>query len=646
MPRNNIKLSLLTLLLPLAAAGQAGFYVPPGATVYSFGNTSIFGDVQNYGSLGSVTGDTVLFYGTNWFNAPGATMPTVGTGGVFRFIQPRPAPYAGSVTQNLNGGYSGSSDPAFPNLDVNNPNNVNMTGTGTRVKNNLNFTSGKIVLNTNDLVLGSPAGNGGTGTITNYDQNRYAVTNVSANTGGHLVKESYTGAYTFPVGVSASSYSPAKVTNASANGIHVNVGTYAAYSAAPRTSNDGVDRTWNIYGDAAGNSNIDLQHDTSTNQVLFRKASHFVARYVGTAPNTAGDQISFDAWERNTPGPGSATGTLTTSAPIVTATERDRSYAALATSATANSAYYTKASGPVCINARAYVEGSLLNNGGAIASDGRPLMRDNLRNSPFTGANYIPVKDPYEFATTNVNVTGKYTKLAPQNSSFPYFRQVSDSATVFGVSGQNAVVDWVFVELRNKSNSSSVLATRAALIQRDGDVVEVDGKACLSFPGLAVDSYYVALRHRSHLGVMTKFPQSTTQLESLVNFTDVATPLFDKGIVGTNNFTGLATNNNVKSGYRAMWQGDFNADGKVKYDNPNDDLGVMLAEVVNYPTNTDLATNFDFAYGYFQGDYDMNSKDKYDNPNDDNTRLLSQVVNYPQNVDLATNYDFLIQQLP
>jgi len=72
----------------------------------------------------------------------------------------------------------------------------------------------------------------------------------------------------------------------------------------------------------------------------------------------------------------------------------------------------------------------------------------------------------------------------------------------------------------------------------------------------------------------------------------------------------------------------------------------MLSDVVNYPTNTDLATNFDFAYGYRQGDFDMNSKTKYDNPNDDNAFLLSQVVNYPLNTDLATNFDFLIQQLP
>jgi hypothetical protein len=125
-----------------------------------------------------------------------------------------------------------------------------------------------------------------------------------------------------------------------------------------------------------------------------------------------------------------------------------------------------------------------------------------------------------------------------------------------------------------------------------------------------------------------------------------ATPLYDRGTVSGFNFTGLSQKANVSGTYRAMWQGDFNADGKVKYDNPNDDLSVMLFEVLNYPTNANRATNYDFAYGYRQGDFDMNSKVKYDNPNDDNSSLLFQLLGYQLNVNRATNFDFLLQQLP
>lgn len=299
----------------------------------------------------------------------------------------------------------------------------------------------------------------------------------------------------------------------------------------------------------------------------------------------------------------------------------------------------------LCIKSRVYLEGALMNNSNVTAG-GRPLMRDNLRNSPITGANYIPVTDPYEYATTYVDVTSKYTKMSPQDAAHPQFRKVTDSTAVFSVTGQNAIIDWAFVELRSKSNSATVLATRAGLIQRDGDIVDVDGVSCLSFPGVTVDSYFVAIRHRSHLGVMTKYGQSATSLQSLVDLTATTTPVYDKGVVGANNYTGLATNNNIQSGYRALWQGDFNADKKVKYDNPNDDLAVMLDDVLGHAGNVNFTTNFDFGYGYFQGDYDMNSKVKYDNPNDDNSMLLDQILGYPLNSNFITNFDFMIQQLP
>lgn len=43
---------------------------------------------------------------------------------------------------------------------------------------------------------------------------------------------------------------------------------------------------------------------------------------------------------------------------------------------------------------RVYLEGAMINNGNAFAG-GFPLMRDNLRKSPFTDQRYIPAKSPY-----------------------------------------------------------------------------------------------------------------------------------------------------------------------------------------------------------------------------------------------------------
>jgi hypothetical protein len=81
---------------------------------------------------------------------------------------------------------------------------------------------------------------------------------------------------------------------------------------------------------------------------------------------------------------------------------------------------------------------------------------------------------------------------------------ITDEA-VLGNLGNEAVVDWVFVQLR--STPTTVVATRSALLLKNGMVVETDGKTPVKFMGVSPGAYYVTVRHRNHLGVMTGVPQ-------------------------------------------------------------------------------------------------------------------------------------------
>jgi len=298
------------------------------------------------------------------------------------------------------------------------------------------------------------------------------------------------------------------------------------------------------------------------------------------------------------------------------------------------------------IKVRMYLEGALMNNANAIASDGtgRPLMRDNLRVSPFGGSRHIPDTDPYRTATTYISVTSKFTKVAPGDRT--EFLTIPVPSTVFAVTGQNAIVDWVFVELRSKNSNTTVLTTRSGLLQRDGDVVDLDGINGLRFPGIAMDNYYVTVRHHRHLGTMTKVAQTPLQLTTLVNFTTTALETYDKGVVSTRNYTGMGQKVGVKLGYMALWAGDFDSDRKIKFEQPNDDLNSLFFNVFSFPNNPTGNVNYDFAIGYLPGDFDMNSKAKFDNPNDDKNMLYLQLLFYPLNTGLLSNYDFLIEQLP
>lgn len=80
------------------------------------------------------------------------------------------------------------------------------------------------------------------------------------------------------------------------------------------------------------------------------------------------------------------------------------------------------------------------------------------------------------------------------------------AAGVTLTTGADAVVDWVLVELRDATTPTTILASRAALLQRDGDVMDVDNMSPLLFSGISAGNYHVVIKHRNHLGVMTQNP--------------------------------------------------------------------------------------------------------------------------------------------
>lgn len=119
------------------------------------------------------------------------------------------------------------------------------------------------------------------------------------------------------------------------------------------------------------------------------------------------------------------------------------------------------------------------------------------------------------FQNTTNGMGDDLRNLSMVSTSEPYapmgFNHVSSgggetiASSILDLSGTgDVIVDWVFVELRDSGNSSTVVAARSALLQKDGDIVDLDGVSPLSFPGIAVSgSYFVAVWHRNHLAMMT-----------------------------------------------------------------------------------------------------------------------------------------------
>ena len=214
------------------------------------------------------------------------------------------------------------------------------------------------------------------------------------------------------------------------------------------------------------------------------------------------------------------------------------------------------------------------------------LMRDDLRAS-----GYLPLAQPYSaLGYTFVNGGGSETTTA---------LRLQDT-------GPNAVVDWVVVELRDKNNPAQVLASRAALLERDGDVVGTDGYARLNF-NVSNDNYYVAMLHRNHLAAMTAASTKLDANETIVDLT----------LGGTATY-GTQAQRQMTNNRMALWCGDVSRDGNLRYVGNGNDRDPILTAIGGFvPSNT--------VSGYRLEDVDMSGVVKYTGAGNDRDPILFNI---------------------
>ena len=92
--------------------------------------------------------------------------------------------------------------------------------------------------------------------------------------------------------------------------------------------------------------------------------------------------------------------------------------------------------------------------------------------------------------------------------------------------GEDACVDWVFVELCDGNDINTVVSTQSGIIQRDGDVMTATGDSLIRFENVPPGNYYVALSHRNHLRTVSLYPYTfTPNATPFVDFTNDFTPV-------------------------------------------------------------------------------------------------------------------------
>ncbi|MBK8498880.1 MAG: hypothetical protein IPL52_08695 [Flavobacteriales bacterium] len=193
------------------------------------------------------------------------------------------------------------------------------------------------------------------------------------------------------------------------------------------------------------------------------------------------------------------------------------------------------------------------------------------------------------------------------------------TALALSLTGSNAVVDWVLVELRSANDPSMVLRRRAALLHGTGKITGTDGVSPVGFC-IADGNYHVAVRHRNHLGVMTAAPVAITAIADTVDLSDPATLTWGSNAL-----------HNV-NGTMVMWCGNVLPDASVAYVGANNDRDPILVAVGgSMPTNT--------ASGYLREDVNLDGTVKYVGADNDRDPILLTIGG---NTPTATR----AQQLP
>lgn len=159
----------------------------------------------------------------------------------------------------------------------------------------------------------------------------------------------------------------------------------------------------------------------------------------------------------------------------------------------------------------------------------------------------------------------------------PYVDAKTCNATVFNTTGANAIIDWIWLEIRDSADGTTVISSTSALIQANGTVADVDGVSPLTID-VPAGNYYVVLAHRNHLGIRSANTISLTGGTQSIDLRG------DSALIAG----GANAVANLGDGNFALFLGDFDANGQVQ----NSDLnGILPLLGISSYSHADLDMN-------------------------------------------------------
>jgi hypothetical protein len=157
----------------------------------------------------------------------------------------------------------------------------------------------------------------------------------------------------------------------------------------------------------------------------------------------------------------------------------------------------------------------------------------------------IFIEGPYDADSDNMTTYLQTGAYIPTTSPYDDSREVSPIPS--------DITDWIFVELRDAADGDA-LTLRSFFLRNDGMVTGDDGTTTeLTFP-VSDDDYFIVVRHRNHLAVMSATAQAlNSSSTTLYNFT-----------TGSGQYYGGATGaKELETGVWGMITGDCDGSGTI-----------------------------------------------------------------------------------
>ncbi len=448
------------------------------------------------------------------------------------------------------------------NLEINNNTGINLAS-NIKIDSLLQFTNGKININNNDFIFSEAANITGGGAL-NY---------INTNGIGKVFKYINNNLNDFEIPVGNSNYRPiylntsAAYTNASVAIKSVDT----SYSDKPLHIVDYLKNYWSVDQTGInGNLEVTAQYNNDTD---VNGNSDSIQAYFFNGNNWSSANSNSNATNHRLTVP------VSSSQGIVFGMNNF-----------------------VFLGSRAYLQGAYNNLIG--------LMDDKLRRP----IQYLPLSDPYSTPTYATHF---------QHIQHPFLESIDNSVLTDQSNDSNNIVDWVFLEIRNQNTiGNSVLATRSALIQKDGTIVDTDGKSPVSFNYIPEGNYSLSVRHRNHLALSLNpaFAMTLSENKSSAfsnNLIDLSSMPANQ-IYGTSN--GYTTDTHpTLSNIRLMWGGNSNSNNNIRYSGFSNDRASILSDLNNNENN--------ILNGYYKADVNMNGAVNYTDTDSDKSFLLQHVLN-------------------